>query len=109
MVVQVLTKYPVEGVDGRCRTLRSTSNHFGGCHFFVIHCVITYSIVCYISWDSHDCDENEDCNENDDCDGDEDCNENDDCDGDEEDEARFTKMRLWRRMKMSELMIFLLN
>ena len=46
-----------------------------------------------------------DCNENEDCDGDEDCNENedfnenDDCDGDEEDEARFTKMRLWGRMK----------
>ena len=103
MVVQVLTKYPVEGVDGRCRTLRSTSNHFGGCHFFVIHCVITYSIVCYISWDSHDCEESEE---------DEKMkmrNENVVREGDEEDEARFTKMRLWRRMKMSELMIFLLN
>ena len=109
MVVQVLTKYPVDGVDGRCRTLRSTSNHFGGCHFFVIHCVITYSIVCYISWDSHYCDESEE---------DEKMkmrtvmemrNENVVCEGDEEDEARFTKMRLWRRMKMSELMIFLLN
>ena len=103
MVVQVLTKYPVDGVDGRCRTLRSTSNHFGGCHFFVIHCVITYSIVCYISWDSHDCEESEEDEKMKNCDGDE------EREGDEEDEARFTKMRLWRRMKMSELMIFLLN
>ena len=90
MVVQVLTKYPVEGIDGRCRTLRSTSNHFGGCYFFVIHCVITYSIVCYIRWDSHDCEESEEDEKMKNCDGDE------EREGDEEDEARFTKMRLWR-------------
>ena len=98
MVVQVLTKYPVDGVDGRCKTLRSTSNHCGGCHCFGIHCVITYSIVCYISWDSHDCEESEEDEKMKNCDGDE------EREGDEEDEARFTKMRIWR-MKMSELVI----
>ena len=101
MVVQALTKYPVEGVDGRCRTLRSTSNHFGGCHFFVIHCVITYSIVRYISWDSHDCEESEEDEKMKNCDGDEERERRPE--GDEEDEARFTKMR----MKMSELVILL--
>ena len=94
MVVQVLTKYPVDGVDGRCKTLRSTSNHCGGCHCFGIHCVITYSIVCYISWDSHDCEESEEDEKMKNCDGDEERERRPE--GDEEEEARVTMMRLWR-------------
>ena len=58
VVVQVLTKYPVDGVDGRLKTLRSTGNHCVGCHCFVNHSVITYgcvthSSVFHINWDSH--------------------------------------------------------
>ena len=60
VVVQVLTKYPVDGADGRLKTLRSTGNHCVGCHCFVTHSFVftyvcvTHSYVFHISWDSHD-------------------------------------------------------
>ena len=60
MVVQVLTKHPDDGVDGRLKTLRSTSNHCVGCHCFVTHSFVftyvcvTHSYVFHIGLDSHD-------------------------------------------------------
>ena len=58
VVVQVLTKYPVDGVDGRLKTLGCTGNHCVGCHCPVDHSVITYgcvthSFVFHIDWNSH--------------------------------------------------------
>ena len=49
MQTQVLTKYPADGVDGRCQTLRCTGNHCVGGHNSVNHSVVIHSFVTHSS------------------------------------------------------------